>query len=143
MADDGLVLFIEGVQRSPGEGDPVPQNARVARQVRVLPCGPLRLLVTDAKAEPPRRPELAMSRRARLRHEHALAHVTQREERDRVAVRLMEQDDVLAVDHPLFAEPPAHPAAERLREEQALRPRLRDGEPAHRPGPTAPPPPSP
>jgi len=55
-----------------------------------------------------------MSRRARLRHERALAHVTQREERDRVAVRLMEQDDVLAVDHPLSAEAHAHPAAERL-----------------------------
>src|SRR5439155_2485818 len=40
MTHDALVLFIEGVHRSPGEGDPVPQHGRVARQVRVLPCSP-------------------------------------------------------------------------------------------------------
>jgi len=69
-----------------------------------------------------------MSRRARLRHEHALADVVQREERDRVAVRLVEQDDVLAFDHPLALEQYAHPPAERLGEQQPLRQRISDQE---------------
>ena len=68
---------------------------RVARQVRVLPRGPLRLLVPDANAEPRRRPELAMSRRGCLRHEHSLADVVQREERDRVE-KLIEEHGKLS-----------------------------------------------
>ena len=75
-----------------------------------------------------------MSRRARLRHEHAPADVVQREESDRVAVWLVEQYDVLAFDHPLPAEPHAHPPAKRLGEQQPLRQRISHEELAHRPG---------
>src|SRR5262249_35693376 len=93
------------------------------------------MLVPDANAEPRRRPEVAMARRARLRHEHALADLVQREERDRVAVRLVEQDDVLAGGHPLPAGPHAHPPAARPREQPPPRQRLSHEEPRHRSGP--------
>jgi hypothetical protein len=61
-----------------------------------------------------------MRRRARLRYENALTDVGHGKVCDRVAARLVEQDGVLAVDHPLPAEPHAHPPAERLGEQQPL-----------------------
>jgi hypothetical protein len=118
---DALVFFVEGVHRPPGEGDPVAQDGRVVREAGVLPCGPRRLRVADTDAEPRRWPEVAVRRRARLRHEDTLADVVQGKVRDWVAARLVEEDDVLAVDHPLPAEPYAHSPAEGLGEQQPFR----------------------
>lgn len=49
-----------------------------------------------------------------------------------VAARLMQQHDVFAVGNPLLGEPHAHPAPQRLGEQQPLRQRLRCEEVTHR-----------
>jgi hypothetical protein len=39
VADDALVLLVEGLHRPPGEGDPALQLAGVGRERNVLPRG--------------------------------------------------------------------------------------------------------
>src|SRR5262249_24454803 len=72
----------------------------VVRRIRMLPGGPLGRLVPEANAEPRRRSELA-SRRASPALSTPLRKCVQRAERDRVPIRLVEQNAVLAFDRPL------------------------------------------
>ncbi len=55
------------------------------------------------------------------RPERALGEVGDREVRNGIAARLEEQDGVVALDHGAAAELSAHPAAQRLRVQHALR----------------------
>src|SRR5262245_38377712 len=52
----------------------------------------------------------------------------------RIAARFVQEHDVLAVGDPFFAEPDAHPAAQRLGEQQSFRQRLGCEEVPYRPG---------
>jgi hypothetical protein len=65
---------------------------------------------------------------ARLEHPGGDVHA--REVRDRVAPRLVEQHDVIALGDPGVGEPDAHPPAERFGVNEALRQRLGDQKPS-------------
>jgi hypothetical protein len=67
-----------------------------------------------------------------LADENAVPDVGDREERDRVAARLVEQEHVLAVGDPLVGQLDSEPSAKGLDEQQSFWERLRSEEAAHR-----------
>jgi hypothetical protein len=69
-----------------------------------------------------------------LADENAVPDVGDREERDRVTARLVEQEHVLAVGDPLVDQLDSEPSAKGLDEQQSFWERLRSEEAAHRRG---------
>ena len=132
VADDALVLLVEGVHRSPGERDAASQLAGVVGQGGVLPCSVDDTPVADATREPIGIAEVGVLRGPVLADEDAGSDVGEREERDRVAAGLVEQKHILAVGDPLAGQLDAQPPTKGLGEQQSLRERLGSEEAAHR-----------
>jgi hypothetical protein len=121
VPDDALVLFVEGVHRTPGEADPVAQFVGVLGQGKVLPGATGRGSVAGGDAEPGSVTQFAMRRGAVLVDENPGSHIVDREERHRVVTGLVQQQHVLAVGDPLPGESDAHAPTQRLGEQQPLR----------------------
>src|SRR5215475_4662326 len=103
MADDAIVLLVEGVHRSPGERDAPPEIAGVVGRGGVLPSAPDGAPVANRYREPRGIAEITVLSGPVLADENAAPDVGDRKERDRVAARLVEHEHVLAVGDPLVA----------------------------------------
>ena len=125
MAEDALVLLVERVHRVPGKGHPVSEDRGVRGKRRVLPGTAGRLAVTVTDGIPGGGPELGVLGAAVARRQHVRLDVGTWEVRDRVAPRLVEQDNVVALRDPVARVQHAHAAAQRLGEQQPLRQWLR------------------
>jgi hypothetical protein len=125
VSDDALVFFVERVHRPPRECHPPVQDACVPRQPGVLPRRVVGLASVHADREPSRLTEVAMLGDSLFCGQHAGPDTTPGKVGDRVAGGFMKQHHVLAVGDVLIAELDAHPAAQWLRVQDALRLRLR------------------
>jgi hypothetical protein len=118
VANDALVLLVEGVHRSPSERDAVPELAGLVRRAGVPPRSMDDTPVVDDDGEPIGIAEVAVLRDPVLADENASANVAERKVRDRIAPRLVEQQHILAVGDPFAAQFHAQPLAKRLDERE-------------------------
>ena len=132
VAQNPLVLFVEGVHRVPGEGDAIGEDTRVPGEARVLPGASRGLAVAGLDGIPGRGSEVGMIRRPVSGGEDVLRDVAFGEVGDGIAARLVQEDDVIALGDPGAAEPHPHPPAQRLGVQQPRRERLGDEEGADR-----------
>jgi hypothetical protein len=114
VADDAIVLLVEGVHRTPGERDAAAELASVVGQSGVLPRAPGGAPVAHRHREPFGIAEIAVLCGPVLADENAVPDVGDREERDRVAARLVEQEHALAVGDPLVGQLDSEPSAKGL-----------------------------
>jgi hypothetical protein len=130
VARDPLVFLVEGVHGPPAERDPLLELAGVPGQAGVLPGATRGGLPAGPDRVPGHRAEAGVICGVPAGLEYAAGDGGEREIGDRVAARLMQQGDVLAVGDPLAAEPHAHPPAQRLGEQHPLGQRAGHQEPA-------------
>src|SRR5262245_49309064 len=124
MADDPLVLFVEGVHGWPRERNPCVELVSVRRQRDVLPGAPGHAPFTDLDGVPGREPEVVVLRGVLSPFECAGSEVFLGEVRYRIAARFEKQEDVFTVRYPCAAEEHAHAEAQRLDVQPSGRQRL-------------------
>jgi hypothetical protein len=121
VAENALVLLVEGVHQAPCERDGVAQARSLGRRIRVPPGAASRGLAFAADdVEPVRFSEVRVGALVIGRLQHAVIDVADREVRDGVAGGLEEDHRVVASGDDAAAEFDAHPPAERLQVEHAL-----------------------
>src|SRR5262249_39746960 len=122
VAEDALVLLVEGVHRAPRERDRVAQRAGLRWRVDVLPGAALGdLAVAADDVEPVRRAEIRVSALMVGGLQHTLLDVADREVGDGIPGRLEEDQRAVASGDLAAAEPDTHPTPERLEVEHPLR----------------------
>jgi len=132
VADDPLVLLVEGVHGPPRERHPPLQFAGVAGQVGVLPCHARPAVLAGADGVPGGKAEVTVPGGVLAGLQHAIGDIRDREVGHRVTARLVQQHDVFAVGDPCPTEPDPHATAQWLGEQQPFRETVGDQEPANR-----------
>jgi hypothetical protein len=108
--------------------------ARQANASRPLPRAVIGLSLRDLDGEPLCVAEVVVLRHPVLSDQDPRFDIAEREVGNRIAARLVQQDDVFAVGDPPVSKTHPHAATQRLSEQQSRRQRLLDEEVPHRPG---------
>src|ERR1700733_11514486 len=111
MAQDSFVLFVEGVHGRPGECDSCQELARIVGQIGVSPRRSGCVSFTRANVIPGRRPEVAVPVGMLAEMQGAGKNVGLWEVGNRIAIRLEQHKDLLAIGDPRSAETHAHASA--------------------------------
>ena len=111
VSDDALVFFVEGVHRAPGEGYSSLEHCSVSSAANILPGGVLDLTLGGLNREPFHRTEFGVLGSTVFCGQDAGADIGSREVCDRVAARLMQKHDVLAISDPHLPQSHPHPSA--------------------------------
>jgi hypothetical protein len=115
VAENPLVLFVEGVHQAPREGDRVAQRRCLRRRVDVLPRAPIRdPALAAGDGEPSRLAEVLVRALAVAGPQYAGGDVADREVCNRIAGRLEQEHRVVASGDNAPAEFDAHSPTERL-----------------------------
>jgi hypothetical protein len=115
MPQNSFIFFIEGVHGPPGERDARLQFARVGGQTGVLPGASRRdVPLVRSDAIPGRESEIGVLGRMLGAFQDIRSNVGFRKVGDRIAARLEQQKNILALGDPTFSEAHAHAPAQSL-----------------------------
>src|SRR5262244_580999 len=118
MAGNPFVLFVEGIHGVPSERNPSLQSACVRGQVDVSPRSPGRALLACLNGIPGSGPKIEVPRGVVGRLQSVWRDVRSWKVGHRIAARLKEQEDVLAIGNPVPTETHAHSPTQRLNVQQ-------------------------